>query len=154
MTERTSTGYATTVPNARSAPRDARPNFKAHFSDPAGPEFHFGSSSTTSTDITRSQIAELQQREFKQAQQQNITQPDIEEPEHEAEQIEGELGAPDPRGLPQTIDGVNAPSSYDGIPLEDFRIIATMPWLSRAAVLPDAANDFAQLALHAWDGQF
>lgn len=62
----------------------------------------------------------------------------------------------DARGLPQTIRDLtyNAPSSYGGISLDDFRVFATMLWFSKARVLKDAANDFHQLWLYAWDGRF
>lgn len=62
----------------------------------------------------------------------------------------------DPRALPLNIGGVlyNAPSNYDCIPPEDFRVIYDMPCFFRAAANADAASGFAQLGLYAWDGQF
>lgn len=63
---------------------------------------------------------------------------------------------PDPREAPQTYGGMTYGSSlsFDGVPPQEFRTIASIPWFTRTAVEEDAENYFGQLELYSWDGQF
>lgn len=77
VTERTSTGEATAVQNARNARTKACGNCKAYLRDETGRETHVSLSSTTPTAVKKNQSEELQHRELEQEQQQKATEPDI-----------------------------------------------------------------------------
>lgn len=47
-----------------------------------------------------------------------------------------------------------SPSSLDGVSPDNCYVITKIPWFSKTAVLRDAENDFKNLELYVWDGQF
>lgn len=93
-----------------------------------------------------SKSAELRQSENEQAQQQHET-----EQEAIATMIE-----PHPRGLPQETGSVTypAPDSYEGVPLDEYRGISTIPWFYRTAVQVDAEKEYARISLYACNRKF